>query len=587
MSAGWISAQPVAGGDTAANFQNNSLNVSSQKILKSYSSNKSDDEIAEDYFGLGMELMKNEDYKKAEIYILKAIKLVKRQKKNPRLSVYYRELARVQELLNKYDDAADNYDMASSLSGVVEQRQINSNDANRMRSVTSPDKGMQYLDQNAQILNTGNDSRERAFYFSQKAEVNRALNQPDQAMENYKNALSEVNNKGNEAILIKNNMANLMAENNNYEGAISIQKEVVEQSQQLAGVAVQTKQMRNLSDLYFKTDKALEGLKILQDAYRLAVEKGSVKEAKASLDSLIQYYDRTKQKEQVLLLYRDFVNNLEGLIAKDSSLIDIKLFQLSEEKISQLEKEKTLKDELISRKNMYNMLLVFSVLLLVFMILLVAKAWFSINIRNKQIALQSLRREMNPHFIFNSLNSVNQFIAGNNEREANKYLTSYSDLMRKMMENSNKDYISLHVEADQLKKYLELERMRFPDKFDYLLKIDELLDMEAVKVPNMLIQPHVENAIWHGLRYKETKGLLTIKFESRGRRTAVIIEDNGIGLTESALIKTKNQKLHESRGLKNVQERIRLLNKIYKTDIRFVISEKKGAESGVVVEIEW
>ena len=77
---------------------------------------------------------------------------------------------------------------------------------------------------------------------------------------------------------------------------------------------------------------------------------------------------------------------------------------------------------------------------------------------------------MNPHFIFNSLNSVNQFIANNNEREANKYLTSYSNLMRAMMENSNKDYVTLSAEIEQLKKYLELEKLRFADKFEYIIK---------------------------------------------------------------------------------------------------------------------
>ncbi|MDQ3111144.1 MAG: regulator of cell autolysis, partial [Bacteroidota bacterium] len=110
---------------------------------------------------------------------------------------------------------------------------------------------------------------------------------------------------------------------------------------------------------------------------------------------------------------------------------------------------------------------------------------------------------------------------------------------------------------------------------------------ETVMVPNMLIQPNLENAIWHGLRYKESKGLLKLKFSKAGNKTRVTIDDNGIGLAESKNIKTKNQKLHESLGLKNVQERIRLLNDIYKSDIRFEIKEKTTAEGGVSVQIEW
>jgi LytS/YehU family sensor histidine kinase len=246
-----------------------------------------------------------------------------------------------------------------------------------------------------------------------------------------------------------------------------------------------------------------------------------------------------------------------------------------------------LKDELISRKNKSNYVLAGSVVLLFALLLLIVKAWFSIRKRNKLIALQSLRREMNPHFIFNSLNSVNQFIANSNEREANKYLTSYSALMRNIMENSNKDYIAMKDEIDQLKKYLELEKLRFSDKFEYELEIDPELNAETVMVPNMLIQPNLENAIWHGLRYKESKGLLKVKFSKAGAKTKVTIDDNGIGLAESKNIKTKNQKLHESLGLKNVQERIRLLNDIYKSGIRFEIKEKTTAEGGVSVQIEW
>jgi len=275
------------------------------------------------------------------------------------------------------------------------------------------------------------------------------------------------------------------------------------------------------------------------------------------------------------------------LLSRDSSLIDKRLFLINEGKIAELEQQQSLKDELLERKSRFNFVLIGSVVLLSALLLLIIKAWLSIRKRNKQIALQSLRREMNPHFIFNSLNSVNQFIANNNEREANKYLTSYSNLMRNIMENSNKDYVTLSVEIDQLKKYLELEKLRFSDKFEYQFEIDPNLNSDSVMVPNMIIQPNLENAIWHGLRYKESTGLLKVKFLKEGNRTVVIVDDNGIGLTESKNVKTKNQKLHESLGLKNVRERIRLLNDIHKADIRFELTEKTGKENGVLVRIEW
>ena len=132
---------------------------------------------------------------------------------------------------------------------------------------------------------------------------------------------------------------------------------------------------------------------------------------------------------------------------------------------------------------------------------------------------------------------------------------------------------------------MDLEHLRFQDKFDYEILIDDALDTEVVLVPNMLIQPHLENAIWHGLRYRETKGLLLLKFELNRGEISVIVDDNGIGLTQSAELKTRNQKVHQSRGVTNTKERINLLNELYKTNISFSITEKNSGETGTVVKI--
>jgi LytS/YehU family sensor histidine kinase len=216
---------------------------------------------------------------------------------------------------------------------------------------------------------------------------------------------------------------------------------------------------------------------------------------------------------------------------------------------------------------------------------LIAKALFAIKKKNKKIALQSLRREMNPHFIFNSLNSVNQFISENNELEANKYLTSYSNLMRTTMENSNKDFIVLSLEIEQLTKYLKLEHLRFLDKFDFEILVDENLDAETTLIPNMILQPNLENAIWHGLRYLDNIGFLHLKFALDNKKIIITIDDNGIGLTKSQELKTFNQMSHKSVGLDNTKQRISLLNDLFKTEISFEIKEKKLPETGTIVEI--
>ncbi|MCB0530536.1 MAG: histidine kinase, partial [Saprospiraceae bacterium] len=148
-------------------------------------------------------------------------------------------------------------------------------------------------------------------------------------------------------------------------------------------------------------------------------------------------------------------------------------------------------------------------LIIIFLCLLLLGATISLyfivkNVRrrrqaNQLLLLKSLRTQMNPHFIFNALNSVNNFISRNDERAANKFLSNFARLMRMVLDHSQKDFISFEEEVDLLELYLELEHFRFRDKFDYTFEKSPDIDYAAIDLPPMLLQPFVENAIWHGL----------------------------------------------------------------------------------------
>ncbi len=191
---------------------------------------------------------------------------------------------------------------------------------------------------------------------------------------------------------------------------------------------------------------------------------------------------------------------------------------------------------------------------------------------------------MNPHFIFNALNSVNQFISQNDERTANKFLSEFSRLMRLVLENSQQDFIPLAKEEEILSLYVKLEHYRFRDKFDYTIRVDDELNKETIELPPMLIQPYIENAVWHGLRYKESKGNLDVHIRKDATGLKVEITDNGIGRKKSTELKTENQKKHNSTGLKNIQDRLNILNTVYKTNYRVQI-EDLPADSGTRVTI--
>lgn len=204
-----------------------------------------------------------------------------------------------------------------------------------------------------------------------------------------------------------------------------------------------------------------------------------------------------------------------------------------------------------------------------------------------QAEKRSLLSQMNPHFIFNSLNSIQHFIIQNDHFQANNYLTDFSGLIRKILDNSKKNLIPLNEEISTLMLYLGIEKLRFEEDFEYTITKDSRIDYNNMMIPPMLIQPFVENAIWHGLMPLKTKGFLNISFAKDGDYILCQIEDNGIGREQSVLLRRKKE-LHTSTGIKNVEERIDLINKMNNKKIHLSISDLRrsdGSASGTRIEL--
>jgi ligand-binding sensor domain-containing protein len=178
---------------------------------------------------------------------------------------------------------------------------------------------------------------------------------------------------------------------------------------------------------------------------------------------------------------------------------------------------------------------------------------------NKQIAeirMIALRGQMNPHFIFNSLNSIQHFITTRDKEEALNYLSKFSKLIRKILENSRENTVSINNELELLELYIQLEQLRFSNKFDYHIVVDEKIDLENTEIPPLLIQPYVENAILHGLINKNEKGDLWLSLERNNGLLICKIEDNGIGRARSQEIEQGKVSRHKSLGIKVTEERI-------------------------------
>lgn len=199
----------------------------------------------------------------------------------------------------------------------------------------------------------------------------------------------------------------------------------------------------------------------------------------------------------------------------------------------------------------------------------------NLKIKNAENEHKILRLQMNPHFIFNCLNSINLYIEKNDSGVASNYLSKFSQLMRLSLVHSRKEKIILAEEITVLKLYLELETMRFKGKLNYVFEIDDNVDVDFIEIPPMLIQPHLENAIWHGLMHKKEGGTIMIKISQdlTAQTLNVIIKDDGVGRAKAAELKSKAAEKEKSYGTLITNERIAIFNQKFNADTKLHVED--------------
>jgi LytS/YehU family sensor histidine kinase len=202
----------------------------------------------------------------------------------------------------------------------------------------------------------------------------------------------------------------------------------------------------------------------------------------------------------------------------------------------------------------------------------------SIQQKLNELEQMALRAQMNPHFIFNCLNSIQNFIITNDLESTNLYLSEFAHLIRQTLDNSEKSTISITNEIKYLKGYLEMERMRFGHSFNYTIEVDPALDPDMEHIPTMILQPFIENSIRHGIRYKENGiGSIDIKFQKISEGFVCIIQDNGIGRKKASEYKSKMHVEYQSKGMLLTAERINILNRQLAEPITIEINDLTDA----------
>jgi len=213
------------------------------------------------------------------------------------------------------------------------------------------------------------------------------------------------------------------------------------------------------------------------------------------------------------------------------------------------------------------------------------------NQRLTEAEMSALRAQMNPHFVFNCLNSINRFILLNQPLVASQYLTKFARLIRLVLDNSKSEMISLEKELETLRLYIEMEAVRFEGRFQFDIRIDEAVDAGSMDIPPMLIQPYVENAIWHGLMHKKNnEGQLDIAVRLDNHDLVIEVTDNGVGRAAAQALKSKSASEHKSHGMAVTAERLKLLSNLYNRNIHarvrdLVLPDGSPAGTQVVLTI--
>lgn len=514
--------------------------------------------------------------------LINAEKLYKKVLKNKKITFYQRLLAneglgKVYKDLKKYDWSLANFKSGFAIAkeNLISPKITSLN--NEMADVLDlqGNKNQSEIYYNNSITSAKNENREKAIvqsnrtadFYGRTNNLNKEIKLRKQNLQDFEEAeIDEIVIDDNKIVTkqsLKLDIGNAFNKQKKYKEAINYFEESAKDANALNDIETEREAIQGLTDVYVAIgddNNALFNYKKLHD-----------------LTDLIY-----KQKEEKL---KNLANISNELLENQTRINSLELDRkLNESKLKLVTSEQDLINENSKRQKLIIYSLLGGLLLLLLSLFYMLRANKQRKLANNLLALKSLRSQMNPHFIFNALNSVNSFIANNDERTANRYLTNFSTLMRSVLENSEQDFIPLEKEIQLLGLYLELEHTRFKDKFDFEVNIDKEIQINEFQIPPMLLQPYIENAIWHGLRYKKEKGLLQINVNKINKESIEIaIIDNGIGREESKALKSKNQLMHKSKGMQNIKQRVVILNEMYKDKVDVFVNDLNEDKTGTKV----
>jgi tetratricopeptide (TPR) repeat protein len=367
--------------------------------------------------------------------------------------------------------------------------------------------------------------------------------------------------------------------------------------------------MLGLGKVYFAKKDYRQAKHYAREALNIAQEKNARLNIREACQLLYTVFEEERQPGQAFYYYKQYVQMKEAVLNDQlrGKLFEFRRIAEDDKKVAQiklLEQEKLISEQKLKGNKLLRNILIGGLLLLAFFSLVILgnvslkrkneklqneKIHKDLEHRATELEMQALRAQMNPHFIFNCLSSINRFILKNEPDKASDYLTRFSRLIRLVLINSQKPLIVLEDEIEMLRLYLEMEQLRFKNTFDYSIIYNNDIEPSNILLPPLLLQPFCENAIWHGLMHKEGHGQLSISFSMRNNILNCTIEDNGVGRARAAEIKSKSAEKIKSLGIKLTADRLALFNEDRSVQTFYSIEdviEETGNITGTRVTVE-
>lgn len=368
------------------------------------------------------------------------------------------------------------------------------------------------------------------------------------------------------------NMAMIYTERGNYDLALSMTMRALEISESLGYVQNAATCYQNIGEIYLAQQKLDSAKVYFEKSGEIFRQSGALNEIMGNYSAISEYFHSAGKDDiayDYLLKYIEIKDSLYNE-TKTQQILEIQESYNTEKRLQKIKQLETEKKMDIAQIVLRNTLLIASLLL--FVALIIITLLYVKRLRSKQkthkIELEQkvLRAQMNPHFIFNSLNSIQRMYIDGNLESANDYLSDFGSLLRKILDNSGQTYITIKEELATLELYLEMEKVRTSQKMNYIIHVAEEIDIHYLKIPPLIIQPLVENAIWHGILPNGEAGIIQIELKAHTKNAILCtVTDNGVGMADS--LKNK-QTSHQSKGMKITRDRLGIENAMHIENVK-------------------